>query len=195
MEREIDDARCRLLVRVPAAPSPSLRDALQVLAAADRLAGLVAEADAVPEGLAASLPAALLLAGAFEPEPGADGVIVTLGADAEMEVTALRRAWGRPGIIVVAVGTSRHVAMEAGEFGCDVVLFDGSLDSVSDCLHWWQQLFVLPCAARAEAGSISALVRAGADFLLVDGDWVNADLAHEMAAAERLSTSAPTASN
>ncbi|MFW5834330.1 MAG: hypothetical protein ACOCYE_09545 [Pseudomonadota bacterium] len=184
-EPELEDARCRLLIRVPAAPSTELLRALEALAAADRLAGLVAAADAVPEGLARRLPTALLLDGAFEPEPGADGVLVTVGEDVEMEVTALRRAWGRDGLVVAAVGTSRHAAMEAGEFGADAVLFDGPAVEVADCLGWWQELFVLPAAARATADTIEPLIAAGADFLLIEAERVDADLARRLDEAER----------
>ncbi len=182
---EIDDVRCRLLVRVPAALSPELVATLHDLAAADRLAGLVAGGDAAPVALAASLPTALLLDGAFEPEPGADGVVAALGDDAEMEVTALRRAWGTGGLIVAAVGTSRHRAMEAGEFGADAVAFDGPVEAVADCLLWWQGLFVLPAAARATAATLERLVAAGADFLIVDGDDLAAGTSTRIEAAER----------
>jgi thiamine-phosphate pyrophosphorylase len=184
-EPEVADARCRLLIRVPAAPSADLGRDLEALAAEDRLAGLVAAADGVPEGLAARLPTALLLEGAFEPEGGADGVVVAVGDDVEMEVTALRRAWGADGLIVVDVGISRHAAMEAGEFGADAVLFDGPETAVADCLGWWQELFVLPAAARATPDTVGPLVAAGADFLLIDGDRVTADVARQIDDAER----------
>ena len=176
--------RCRLLVRVPAAPSADLVARLHELQAGDRLAALVAVGDPAPVALAASLPTALLLDGAFEPEPGADGVVAPLGDDAEMEATALRRAWGADGLIVAAIGTSRHRAMEAGEFGADAVAFEGPLEAVVDCLHWWQGLFVLPAAARATAATLERLVAAGADFLLVDGEALDAGTAARIDAAE-----------
>lgn len=187
-EPEIDDRRCRLLVELAATVSPELADRLAALAAVDRLAAVVVDPDAPAPTVA--LATARLLAGAFEPLPMAHGVVVEVGDDAEMEVTALRRAWGVDGIVVAEVGTSQHRAMEAGEFGADAILFDGPLDAVVDCLTWWQALFVLPVAARATAATLETLVQAGADFLLVDAATVTADVDARIAAAEASAASA-----
>jgi thiamine-phosphate pyrophosphorylase len=79
--------------------------------------------------------------------------------------------------------TTRHDSMTAGEAGADYVLFGEpdakgqrpSLDSISERLQWWAELFEPPCvgfaASIAEAGEFAA---AGADFVLV-GDFIWAD--------------------
>jgi thiamine-phosphate pyrophosphorylase len=179
-ESEIEDTRCRLLVRLPATVERSLHEALAALAAADRLAGIVRSAAGAD--LARDLKTAWLLEDAGEPATGADGVVARV-ADAS-EVTALRRRWGRDGIIVAAIGASRHAAMEAGELGADAVLFAGPDEDLVDCLIWWQGLFVLPAAVPADAATLDDMVAAGADLLLVDGGWVTAALVERLAEAE-----------
>ena len=177
----VEGGRCRLLVELTGSPDPVLAERLRDLAACDRLGGIVVPTDGP---IAADLSTATLLAGPAAPAAGTHGVVAAVGDDAETEVRALRRAWGADGILVAEVGVSRHRAMEAGESGADAILFDGPLEAVVDCLVWWQALFVLPAAARATTETLEPLVRAGADFLLVEAATVADDLAARIAVAE-----------
>ncbi|WP_051249280.1 thiamine phosphate synthase [Inquilinus limosus] len=67
-----------------------------------------------------------------------DGVVVGPGAYA-----AARKTVGAQAIVGVAVGTSRHEAMEAGEAGADFIGFDADAEIVS----WWTELMEVPCVA------------------------------------------------
>ncbi|MGK9165242.1 thiamine phosphate synthase [Inquilinus limosus] len=69
---------------------------------------------------------------------GCDGVVVGPGGYA-----AARKAVGAQAIVGVAVGTSRHEAMEAGEAGADFIGFDADAEIVS----WWTELMEVPCVA------------------------------------------------
>jgi thiamine-phosphate pyrophosphorylase len=160
----LEDARCRFLVSLEGTCSPALAAALAELAAADRLAGLIAAAEPAAIGLAAGLPAALLAPAGGR---GGDGAVVDARDAAAAAVAEWRR--GDPdGILVADVATSRHAAMEAGEAGADALLFTGAAAAVRDCVAWWSELFVLPVAAPAADDELDELVAAGADFLVVD---------------------------
>ena len=104
-------------------------------------------------------------------ELGVDGLHLTATAT----VTAARTAIGSGRILGAECGTSRHLAMLAGEQGADYVGFGDALrapgEAVVDLVGWWSGLFVLPSLAlgRIEAGNCAPLVRAGADFLGVSG--------------------------
>lgn len=69
---------------------------------------------------------------------GCDGVVVGPSAYA-----AARKTVGAQAIVGVAVGTSRHEAMEAGEAGADFVGFDADAEIVS----WWTEMMEVPCVA------------------------------------------------
>lgn len=113
---------------------------------------------------------------------GADGV--HLGQD-DGTVEDARRALGREAQIGVTCHNSRHLAMEAGEAGCDYVAFGAFYESGTkparypaepELLAWWSALMELPCVA---IGGITPqnwapLVEAGADFLAVSGGVWNA---------------------
>jgi thiamine-phosphate pyrophosphorylase len=84
---------------------------------------------------------------------------------------------------VVGAGnlSNRHEAMLAGEGGADYVLFGEpdengrrpSLDSLTERLAWWSELFVIPCVAYVtRIQDVAPLVRAGADFLAVGEEAV-----------------------
>ena len=165
---EIEDSRCRLIVELAAAPTPALRSALADLAADDRLAGILADPDLAE--LAMALPTALLVHDEAAPADGIAGVLVDAREHGDVVLREARRAWGGDAILLAAVGTSRHAAMEAGEFGADALLFTGEAEAVHDCVRWWSELFVLPIAAPAEPDEVAALIGAGADFLVIDGD-------------------------
>lgn len=84
----------------------------------------------------------------------------------------------KPGGIVGVGGlTTRHAAMSAGESDIDYVLFGEpgpagdtpGLAAVEERTAWWSEIFNIPCVAYApDAGAISALAAAGADFVAVD---------------------------
>jgi thiamine-phosphate pyrophosphorylase len=108
---------------------------------------------------------------------GADGV--HLGQDDGSPKEA-RAALGREAQIGVTCHASRHLAMEAGEAGADYVAFGAFFPSATkdkgdserpepELLHWWSQLFEIPCVAIGgiTPDNCRPLVEAGADFLAV----------------------------
>lgn len=83
-----------------------------------------------------------------------------------------------PKYIVGAGGLdSRDDAMRAGEVGADYVLFEGDdLDALAARVDWWAELFNTPCVAHAaRLEDVTALARAGADFVMLDDAvWLDA---------------------
>jgi len=65
---------------------------------------------------------------------------------------------------------TRDEAMRAGELNADYVLFDDDdLETLTERVGWWAQLFNTPCVARAASlDRVSPLAQAGADFILLD---------------------------
>jgi thiamine-phosphate pyrophosphorylase len=179
---EIEDSRCRFLVRVESEPSPALAAALAELAGADRLAGVIAPATSAIAELARELPTALI---APAGERGGDGAVVD-ARDAPVDAVAERRRLDRAGILIADVAASRHAAMEAGEAGADAVLFSGSPAVVGDCVAWWSELFVLPVAAPAALDELEPLVAAGADFLVIEATHLTETAAPVTALLDRL---------
>lgn len=115
---------------------------------------------------------AVALLGLDEASAGAaDGLHL---ADAA-RTAAARERLGPEAILGVACGRSRHAAMVAGEAGADYVMFDGSHrpaepdDGPLGLVGWWNELFVIPCAAEIppEPDRAGALVAAGADLVAV----------------------------
>jgi len=106
----------------------------------------------------------------------------TLGADgAHLDGTAALRAALpilRPDGIAGTGGLrSKHDAMTAGELGTDYVMFgepDASgrrppFETTLERIDWWAQLFEPPCVGHAASlDEVSALAKAGADFIAVD---------------------------
>lgn len=108
---------------------------------------------------------------------GADGV--HLGQD-DGSAKEARERLGRDAQIGVTCHDSRHLAMEAGEAGCDYVAFGAFFPSSTketehrpepELLTWWSSLFEIPCVAIGgiTPENCAPLVRAGADFLAVSG--------------------------
>ncbi len=98
---------------------------------------------------------------------GVDGV--QIDADQASVAEAVRKL--SPRYIVGAGGlATRDDAMRAGEVGADYVLLE--TESPADLIarvEWWAALFNTPCVARAESlDEVAPLVRAGADFILLD---------------------------
>jgi thiamine-phosphate pyrophosphorylase len=91
----------------------------------------------------------------------------------------------KPRYIAGAAGlVSRHDAMLAGETGADYVMFGEPMsgkrpspDAIIERVAWWAEIFEIPCVAYAASlDEIPALVRAGADFIALDGVvWSAAD--------------------
>lgn len=115
----------------------------------------------------------------------ADGV--HLGQDDGSPKDA-RAELGREAQIGVTCHASRHLAMEAGEAGADYVAFGAFFPSSTkdkgdaerpapDLLHWWTNLFEIPCVAIGgiTPENCKPLVEAGADFLAVSGGVWNGD--------------------
>ena len=114
---------------------------------------------------------------------GADGVHL---GQKDGSVKEARDRLGRDAQIGVTCHNSRHLAMEAGEEGCDYVAFGAFFPSTTkdtehraepDLLTWWSTLFELPCVAIGgiTAANCGPLVQAGADFLAVSGAVWNGD--------------------
>jgi len=113
-------------------------------------------------------------------ELGADGVHI---GQQDTPYAQARKIMGANGIVGVTCHDSRHLAMEAGEFGADYVAFgafyptstkDPSAKAEPELLTWWQEMIELPCVAIGGITSNNArpLVEAGADFLAVSaGVW------------------------
>lgn len=163
---EPEEVRPGLLLFVPAA-TPELAAVLAtgavraVVAAAADLAGW--REPCRRHGVA------LLVLDPAEDVVAADGA--HLGGPAR--TGALRARLGAEGILGVACGRSRHTAMVAGEAGADYVMFgsperpDEAGDELPGLVGWWNELFVIPCAAAIppEPALAAALVAAGADLL------------------------------
>lgn len=109
-------------------------------------------------------------------ETGCDGVHI--GQD-DATYAEARKAIG-DGIVGVTCHDSRHLAMEAGEAGADYVAFgaffptdtkEAKAKAELDVLHWWNELFTVPCVAIGgiTVDNCRPLVEAGADFLAVSG--------------------------
>lgn len=103
---------------------------------------------------------------------------------------------GRDAQIGVTCHDSRHLAMEAGEAGCDYVAFGAFFPTTTkqvehhaepELLTWWSTLFELPCVAIGgiTPENCGPLVRAGADFLAVSGAVWNGDEAEAVEAFHR----------
>lgn len=114
---------------------------------------------------------------------GADGVHL---GQKDGSVKEARDRLGRDAQIGVTCHNSRHLAMEAGEEGCDYVAFGAFFPTTTkevehradpEILTWWSTLFELPCVAIGgiTPENCADLVRAGADFLAVSGAVWNGD--------------------
>ena len=110
-------------------------------------------------------------------ETGCDGVHIGQGDASTAEA---RKAVGADAIVGVTCHDSRHLAMEAGDQGADYVAFgaffptetkEAQFHADLDLLHWWSELFTIPCVAIGgiTVDNCRPLVEAGADFLAVSG--------------------------
>ena len=110
---------------------------------------------------------------ALIPTSGADGLHLTL-SDKKSPVKELRRRFGDDVILGAGCGSSRHLAMTAGEQGADYIGF-GSLDRDGEAgeqadpeiIAWWEAVMTPPQVVFG-AGTLAearALAAAGPDFL------------------------------
>ncbi|MSO71001.1 MAG: thiamine phosphate synthase [Alphaproteobacteria bacterium] len=126
---------------------------------------------------------AVLLAGqaGLAAETGCDGAHLDPAA---MSYQDARRVLGPGGILGIAAGISRHLALDAAEAGADFVSFgpyypDNEAQAAGrDLLRWWQEVIEVPCVAQGGITPANAgmLVAAGADFIAcARGVWDHAD--------------------
>ena len=123
---------------------------------------------------------------------GADGV--HLGQE-DAPYAAARRLLGPQAVIGVTCHDSRHLAMQAAEAGADYVAFGAFFPTATkspkstatpDLLHWWAEIFEVPCVAIGgiTPDNAAPLVQAGADFLAVSaGVWAHPNGARAAVAA------------
>ena len=106
---------------------------------------------------------------------GADGVHL---GQSDGDPREARAVLGPSAQVGVTCHDSRHLAMEAGEGGCDYVAFGAFYPTATKeathrpepvILSWWSALFEIPCVAIGGITPTNAapLVAAGADFLAV----------------------------
>lgn len=135
-------------------------DALAEVLAAAPVAALRGPVEAA--GLAHGAGAAFVLAGTVKDAlaAGADGAHLPDDAD----IPAARRAAGDMQI-GLSCGTSRDMAMTAGENGADYVGFEAA--EGADLIAWWAEVMELPVVAEGVSSpeQAAALARAGADFV------------------------------
>lgn len=169
----------------PAAFAPKLADALDAGDVAAVLLDLASEdvadwrrATEVLCPIAQERGAAFLLHNRpdLAREIGADGVHMTLGAE------ALESAYGllRPDLIVGAGdSTTRHAAMMLGEHHPDYVVLgrldpDEDISATHNLVEWWSEIFQVPCVAicSEDWDCVETTVDGGADFIaLRDMVW------------------------
>lgn len=113
----------------------------------------------------------------------ADGVHLGQEDLERWPIAKTRKVVGEDGIIGVSCHASKHLAMQAGEEGADVVAFGAFYETKSkpmekllkwgtpepDILTWWSTHTVLPCIAIGGITPANAapLITAGADFIAV----------------------------
>ena len=108
---------------------------------------------------------------------GADGVHLTLTEKGRSPIRDLGRRFGDNVILGAGCGTSRHLAMTAGEQGADYVAFGGATAGAPepDLVAWWEAVMTPPQVAlgAADVQEARRLAGAGADFLgLPPGFWL-----------------------
>ena len=102
----------------------------------------------------------------------ADGIHVPAGLNVREHVEAARAVLGADASIGVDEGTSRHVAMEAGEVGAEYVAFgapgqtEAARTQRDELITWWAEIFEVPCVALdlESVDDVAAADHHGADF-------------------------------
>ncbi len=161
------DIAC-LQIRLKDVPDSAVLDAARILSPIAQDAGIAVIINDRPD---------------LAKQAGADGVHI---GQEDASFTEARRIMGK-GIVGVTCHASRHLAMEAGEAGADYVAFGAFFDTKTkvpkaradlDLLHWWAEIFEIPCVAIGgiTIENAAPLIQAGADFLAVSaGVWDHPD--------------------
>ena len=114
----------------------------------------------------------------------ADGVYI---GQQDARYAEARKLLGPDKTIGVTCHDSRHLAMEAAEFGADYVAFGAFFPTITkdvethaapELLTWWQDTFLIPCVAIGgiKVENCGLLAQAGADFVAVSsGVWSHPD--------------------
>jgi thiamine-phosphate pyrophosphorylase len=80
-----------------------------------------------------------------------------------------RQTMGKNGIVGIACGSSRHLAMEMAEAGADYVAFSQSARAPGNepIIKWWSDVFEAPCVAYepVEDASLDTLLPQNPDFI------------------------------
>lgn len=112
---------------------------------------------------------------------GSDGVHIA--GDEQLYATA-RASLGEEAIIGVACPPERHITLTLAEHGADYVAIDpGHADNEQigererEFLSWWAEIVEVPVVAwgAASVAEATALARAGADFVAVEGAVWNSE--------------------
>ncbi|CEF54442.1 thiamine phosphate synthase [Acetobacter ghanensis] len=111
-------------------------------------------------------------------QTGCDGVHLSPSYVAA-SVREVRRQIGDELQLGVAVGTSRDVAMRAGEEGADYICFAPDADDAPDApqtvqalAQWWCMMMELPAVAQARTPEeAAALVGIDVDFVMPAASW------------------------
>jgi len=173
--------QCRLYLQFPMQPSATLED---------RLAHAIANTDAACVLLRPDTSRSNENSATLVDLVQRSGLACLVADDAELAArlradgvhiaadpptyTQARERLGADASIGAACGLSRHGAMVLAEMGADYVAFgaeDGSdVEAIEHCaelVHWWSQIFVVPCVAWNVTGAEEAarFASLGADFV------------------------------
>ncbi len=182
---------CQLYLVIPVLPSGSGEALVESALRGGPIAAALMTADAYAafgEAMAKRIITLLQSAGtatlleedaALTVRLGADGIHIKNPGAEGAAIKAARQGLPPGGIVGAEAGLSRHRAMINGESGADYVSFNSSaahhheIGQIEDIVHWWSELFELPCVAGHQGGLEEAgrLARAGADFLAAS-EWV-----------------------
>lgn len=128
----------------------------------------------------------------------ADGVHLAWSIDVRTRADEAREILGQGGIVGAEAGSSRHDAMELGEFGVDYVAFAASPDTEAESgvqhelVTWWAEIFEVPVVALdvTEINDAVEFVDAQAEFVGVT--VTSMDALHRLRAiAAAIGASAP----
>lgn len=155
--------RDRLAAALTAAPIASVRLVAPAGAALDATLVRPLVELIQSHGVAALIDGNAALARALR----ADGVHIPPGEDQAAALADARDILGTRYIVGAGNAGSRHEAMTAGELNVDYVAFSG--EHRDDLVHWWAEIFELPCVALGTSPlDAAALAQAGVDFIGFD---------------------------
>jgi thiamine-phosphate pyrophosphorylase len=162
---------------------PKLEAALDAGGVASLLLRHDAKDEAAAEAIAKTLIGSTQSRGVAFIVEGSPDFVLRVGADGlhvwgngELLLSAIRRLSPR---LIVGAGAlfDRDAAMRAGEAGVDYVMFgepeaeggEVPFPALVERTRWWAEIFNTPCVAYARSlDEVSALTKAGADFVMLD---------------------------